>query len=50
MSSEGVHSALAGNVGDPVKLTLIRDGDVVRLRLDRTPAARPSASAHAPPP
>jgi C-terminal processing protease CtpA/Prc len=47
MSSDGVHSALAGDVGQPVKLTLIRDGNVVRVRLERTPAARPAASASA---
>jgi C-terminal processing protease CtpA/Prc len=50
MSSDRVHAALSGEVGDPVKLTLIRDGEVVRVRLHRTPAARPSASVAAPPP
>lgn len=50
MSSERVHAALSGEVGDPVKLTLIRDGQVVRVRLERTPAARPQVAAPATPP
>jgi hypothetical protein len=40
LDERGVHQALAGNVGDPVKLTLLRDGHVVRVTLRRTPAAK----------
>jgi C-terminal processing protease CtpA/Prc len=42
LSERGVHQALAGNVGDPVKLTLLRDGHVVRVTLRRTPAVKKS--------
>jgi len=38
MEAEAVHQALAGAVGTPVKLTLIRDGEIVRVTLERTPA------------
>ncbi|HET9930537.1 MAG TPA: PDZ domain-containing protein [Polyangiaceae bacterium] len=38
LRAEAVHQALAGEVGDPVKLTLIRGERVVRLTLTRTPA------------
>ncbi|HEY8946322.1 MAG TPA: PDZ domain-containing protein [Polyangiaceae bacterium] len=38
MSSEHVHQALGGEVGEPVKLTLIRGDRVVRVTLRRTPA------------
>lgn len=37
LDERGVHLALAGNVGDPVKLTLLREGRVVRVTLRRTP-------------
>ena len=40
LTERGVHQALAGNVGDPVKLTLLRDGRVVRVTLRRTPPPR----------
>jgi C-terminal processing protease CtpA/Prc len=40
LGTRGVHEALSGNVGDPVKLTLIREGRVVRVTLKRTPARR----------
>ena len=40
LDQRGVHQALAGNVGDPVKLTLLRDGHVVRVTLRRTLAAK----------
>jgi carboxyl-terminal processing protease len=36
-----LHQALSGEVGDPVKLTLVRNGSVVRVTLKRTPAGRP---------
>ena len=51
MSAEDVHAALSGDVGESVKLTLVRDGRVLRLRLDRTAPERlrkaPSAGASA---
>jgi C-terminal processing protease CtpA/Prc len=34
----GVHQALSGDVGEPVKLTLLREGRVIRVTLQRTPA------------
>jgi C-terminal processing protease CtpA/Prc len=40
LGTRGVHEALSGNVGDPVKLTLIREGRVVRVTLKRSPARR----------
>ena len=42
MSPAGVHDALSGIVGEPVKLTLIRRGQVVRVTLKRTPAKKHS--------
>jgi hypothetical protein len=32
-----VHQALSGEVGDPVKLTLLREGRMIRVTLRRTP-------------
>jgi carboxyl-terminal processing protease len=51
MSVAGVHEALSGEVGEPVKLTLIRRGSVVRVTLKRTPAKKHSlpGGAGAPP-
>jgi carboxyl-terminal processing protease len=40
MSPAGVHDALAGVVGEPVKLTLIRKGEVVRVTVKRTAAQK----------
>jgi carboxyl-terminal processing protease len=40
MSVAGVHDALAGDVGEPVRLTLIRRGAVVRVTVKRTPAKK----------
>lgn len=37
LDERGVHQALGGNVGEPVKLTLVRDGHVLRVTLRRTP-------------
>lgn len=37
LSAQGVHQALIGEVGDPVKLTLLREGHVIRVTLRRTP-------------
>jgi C-terminal processing protease CtpA/Prc len=53
MSAEAVHSALSGDVGDAVKLTLVRDGEVVRVQLERTAPTRKrpvAAAATAAPP
>ena len=44
MSVAGVHDALAGVVGEPVKLTLIRRGNVIRVTVKRTPAKKYSVS------
>jgi len=38
LNQRGVHQALSGEVGDPVKLTLLREGRVIRVTLHRTPA------------
>lgn len=40
MSPAQIHERLGGGVGEPVKLTLIRDETVVRCTLRRTPARR----------
>jgi carboxyl-terminal processing protease len=40
MSPAAVHDALSGEVGEPVKLTLIRGGNVVRVTVKRTPARK----------
>ena len=37
LNQRGVHQALSGEVGDPVKLTLLREGRVIRVTLRRTP-------------
>jgi C-terminal processing protease CtpA/Prc len=37
LNDRGVHQALSGDVGDPVKLTLLREGRVIRVTLRRTP-------------
>ena len=36
LDERGVHQALGGNLGDPVKLTLLREGRVIRVTLRRT--------------
>jgi len=36
LDERGVHQALSGSVGDPVKLTLLREGRVIRVTLRRT--------------
>jgi C-terminal processing protease CtpA/Prc len=38
LDEKDVHQVLGGAVGDPVKLTLLRDGQVIRVTLQRTPA------------
>jgi carboxyl-terminal processing protease len=40
MSVAAVHDALSGQVGEPVKLTVIRRGNVVRVTVKRTPARK----------
>src|SRR6185503_2841952 len=37
LDERGVHRALSGQLGDPVKLTLLRDGRVIRVILRITP-------------
>jgi carboxyl-terminal processing protease len=36
LDERGVHRALGGEVGEPVKLTLLREGRVIRVTLRRT--------------
>jgi C-terminal processing protease CtpA/Prc len=49
MSAEQVHAMLGGEVGEAVKLTLIRGYRVVRVTLRRTPARRhPTSGAGGP--
>ena len=52
MSADTVHAALSGEVGEGVRLTLVRQGNIVRVRLDRTAAERlrPPKSGSAEPP
>jgi carboxyl-terminal processing protease len=40
MTPRGVHEALSGDIGETVRLTLVRDGRIVRISLKRTPARR----------
>jgi len=40
MSAREVHRSLEGDVGDTVKLTLVRGSDIVRVTLHLTPAVR----------
>lgn len=42
LDSRGVHRALSGTLDEPVKLTLLRDGRVIRVTLRRTPPPKPS--------
>lgn len=48
LGPKGVHQALSGDVGEPVKLTLVRDGHIVRVTLKRTPARRHRANSDEP--
>jgi C-terminal processing protease CtpA/Prc len=48
LGPHGVHEALAGEVGEPVRLTLVRKGEVVRVTLKRTLARRYPLSAEPP--
>jgi len=45
MTVAGVHDALSGEVGEPVRLTVIRRGNVVRLTVKRTPAKKYSVKS-----
>lgn len=40
LSSEAVHRALSGEVGEPVKLTVVRGEEVLRITVRRTPAQK----------
>ena len=40
LDERGVHQALGGEVGDPVKLTLLRNGQVIRVTLQRSAAPK----------
>jgi C-terminal processing protease CtpA/Prc len=40
LGPRGVHEALSGSVGETVKLTLVRRGEVVRVTVKRTLARR----------
>lgn len=40
MTEADIHRALSGDVGEPVRLTLLRGTEVVRVTLERTPARR----------
>jgi len=48
LGPRGVHEALSGEVGDPVKLTLVRKGGIVRVTLKRTLARRYPLGSAAP--
>jgi len=37
LDERGVHRALGGSAGDPVKLTVVRGNEVIRVTLRRTP-------------
>jgi C-terminal processing protease CtpA/Prc len=37
LDERGVHRTLSGSAGDPVKLTLLREGRILRVTLRRTP-------------
>jgi C-terminal processing protease CtpA/Prc len=50
MGVRGVHDALEGKVGEPVKLTLVRDGEILRVTLKRTPAKKHRLAADPDPP
>ncbi len=45
---KGLHRILEGEVGDPVKLTVLRGEQVLHVTLQRTPAPRPHKSGNKP--
>jgi C-terminal processing protease CtpA/Prc len=49
LGPRGVHEALSGTVGETVKLTLVRKGQVVRVTVKRTLARRHALSPEAAP-
>jgi len=49
MGARGVHEALSGNLGEPVRLTVVRRGEIVRLRLERSRARKYPLEAGAKP-
>ena len=49
MGARGVHEALSGNVGEPVRLTVVRRGEIRRLRLERSVARKYPLSTEAVP-
>jgi C-terminal processing protease CtpA/Prc len=49
LGPQGVHEALSGTVGETVKLTLVRKGQVVRVTVKRTLARRHALSPAAAP-
>lgn len=40
MTEQEIHQALSGEVGEPVRLTLVRGSEVIRVTLQRTPARK----------
>jgi C-terminal processing protease CtpA/Prc len=48
MSVREVHRALEGDIGETVKLTLVRGGDIIRVTLRLTPAVRARAASENP--
>jgi C-terminal processing protease CtpA/Prc len=48
LGPKGVHQALSGEVGQPVKLTVIRGEEVLRISVKRTPARKRLPTAPAP--
>jgi C-terminal processing protease CtpA/Prc len=45
LSSERVHEILSGDVGEPVRLTIVRREEVLRVTLKRTPAKKRQAQS-----
>lgn len=50
MGPRGIHEALEGKVGESVKLTLVRNGQVIRVTLKRTPAKKHRLASDPEPP
>lgn len=47
LSAEAIHQVLTGDVGSPVKLTLVRGERIVRVTLRRSPARAPRRAPNA---
>jgi C-terminal processing protease CtpA/Prc len=43
LDAQGIHQALSGEVGDKVKLTVVRGEEIIRVTLSRTKAKRYSS-------